>query len=153
MQVELDISGRIEKNEDTVLGMGGALERTLLVQKRQKSFMWNLIEGVESRRGRKRRGRSAQSIRLFAIMCYMQLIACPSNVTSAVIDKDYYGHEGTIKAYILDLMRVHGHDPNRIHISFGAVGKGAAHSVAIAVFRGDKVANVVLSAEDILEFY
>ena len=133
--------------------MGGAVERALLIRKRQKPLMWDLIEGAESRRGRKRRGRSAQSIRLFAIMCYMQLISCPADITSAVIDKDYYGHEGAIKTYILDLMRVHGHDPNRIHISFGAVGKGTAHDVAIGVFRGERLANVELTAEDLFELY
>lgn len=153
MQVELDVSGRMEKNEDTVLGMGGAVSGALLLKKREKVLMWDLIEGAESRRGRKRRGRSAQAIRVFSILCYLHLISCPDGVTSAVIDMDYYGHDGTIKTYILDLMRVHGHDPQRIHISFGAVGKGAAHDVAIGVFRGEREAEVVLSAEDVFGLY
>ena len=50
MQVEIDISGRIEKNEDTVIGMGGAVKQALRIRKRHKPYMWNLIEGKEKNR-------------------------------------------------------------------------------------------------------
>ncbi len=67
-----------------------------------------------------------------------------------VIDREYLGHEATIKGMIIQLL-----NKNRRSIPdirFDCIGKSSkAHKVALDVFRGEREADLVVTAKDVLK--
>lgn len=67
-----------------------------------------------------------------------------------LIDKEYPGHEGTIKGIVIQLFRKD--NKKEPHISFGNVGKTSlVHKTALAAFRGELKPHIVVKATEILE--
>jgi len=85
--------------------------------------------------------------KVFAALIYFLL--ADEIVDSVVIDREYTGHEVTIKNIIIQLLNKNGKSVPDIR--FGYVGKSSgAHKAALNVFRGDKEADMVVTAKEML---
>ena len=68
------------------------------------------------------------------------------------IDKEYIGHEGVIKDVLRGLFQKYSKDMPIVH--FDHIGKKSkAHQVAIKVFRGERKADIIIKAKDLLELF
>lgn len=72
------------------------------------------------------------------------------NEKNVIIDREYPGHEATIKNLLLLLFnKINKSAPN---IMFAEIGKKSiAHKTAIAVFRKEKKADIIIKADDIIK--
>jgi len=85
--------------------------------------------------------------KIFAALIYFLL--ADEMINSVVIDKEYLGHEATIKGIVIQLLNKNG--KNVPDIQFDYIGKSSqAHKAALDIFRGDKEADFVVTAKDVL---
>lgn len=85
--------------------------------------------------------------KIFAALIYFLL--ADEKVDSVVIDREYFGHEAIIKGMIIQLLIKNGKSVPEIQ--FGYVGKSSrVHKAALDVFRGEREADLVLTAKDVL---
>jgi hypothetical protein len=159
MKVDIDISPKFEKNKDTYLGMGGAIEDCIRLSKREYQMLFQLTAEREAKRGRRKKsgGRSLklQRIRVYSIMCFLLIEPHAPLLTHIDIDRDYYGHAEEIKRDVKNLLIKTGFSFDRVNLNAGAIaGKGEAHEVAnrCRKNKGNLKARAV-SAEDIFIHY
>ena len=152
MKVDIDISQKIEENKSSYLGMGGAYQASLVLQKREKQLLFKLTQQKEDKRRRKRRSKIRQIVRIYAILCFLLIKDMPRNITVVLVDRDYYGHSDEILGHLKNLMRNEGLDPYRIDFEFGDASKGAAHEIAKDARLGLRQ-SLEASAEEIMSYY
>jgi hypothetical protein len=71
------------------------------------------------------------------------------NIDSVIIDREYSGYEAIIKGMTIQLLKKNR--KNVPEIQFDCIGKSSpAHKVALDVFRGDKEADLIVTAKDVL---
>ena len=86
--------------------------------------------------------------KVFAALVYCLL--ADEKIDSVVIDREYLGHEATIKSMIIQLLSKNG--KNIPDIRFDYIGKlSQAHKTALDVFRGEREADVVVTAKEVLK--
>lgn len=86
--------------------------------------------------------------KIFATLIFMLLSGFRSR-DSIVIDQEYPGHEESIKGMLINLFRKQERTVPEIH--FDHIGKSSrAHKVALEVFRGNREADLLVSATDVL---
>jgi hypothetical protein len=145
MPYEVDQSGKMESKGDTVLGLANAttyavrvpaLEKTIAAEAMKRRFTWLK--------------RNAIYMRLFTAALYYLLrdIRVGETVT---IDREYTGHEASIKSMLLNWLRQDKPDISSDDIRIRAVGKiSRSHKLALAVYQGKTKANRIVKADDLL---
>ncbi len=143
--VEVDQSGKVEyTREDTVLAFANGITRTVLIPatvKRDCVTMFRLM-------GQKG---SVFYLQLFAIALFFLLKEHGAQLSNIIIDEEYYGREGDIKRYLLNLFHRAGTAVSARQIHFGYVGKAStAHALAKATLRGKKKPDKILTVAEIM---
>mgnify|MGYP006932787232 FL=1 len=145
MQIEIDQSGKIGKtNEDTVLAFSNGTQSAILIPRHVKQACLRTL---------RRQGYEPNTIyiRLFVAGLYHLLCQHMATIDLAIIDIEYPGHNETIRRYLLNLLRRDGPEIRKERITFAYVGKDSpAHAVALATFRRQRLAERVLTAEQLL---
>ena len=148
MNVELDISGRVDDNKQSVLGMGGDITRSVWISAKEKRNAEHLL--FEKRK--KRKSIKLIRVRIFATLVFLLIKDDTTRLNSITIDLDYYGHDNNIRTDILTLCRKHNIPIHKYQIRFAMVGKKSpSHKEAYAVFTGKKKPTFRVTGLDILE--
>lgn len=145
MRIAIDQSGKIERTQsNTALAFSNAKEFAALilaVEKRECLKYW------------RRRGKSAKSLyqRLFAAALFLLLKDHLSQISSIEIDPEYPGRETEIRAWLLQHIREIAPQFPAERIVFRRIGKQSrAHQKALAVFRGQEIANRKIRARELI---
>ncbi len=143
--VEVDQSGKVEDTkEDTVLAFANGITRTVLIPATVKRDCVTLFH-LMGQKGK------VFYLQLFAIALFFLLKEHGAHLSNIIIDEEYYGREGDIKRYLLNLLNRAGTPVTGTQIHFGYVGKAsAAHDVAIATLRGKKKPDKILTLAELL---
>jgi len=145
MHIEVDQSGKIGKtNEDTVLAFSNDEDFAILIPRKVKQECLRVLRS---------QGLSPEAIylRLFVIGLYFLLRQHITKAEWILIDTEYLGKDKQIKERLYNLLRRSGVIPYKQQITFGFIGKESrAHSTAIATFRRERKADIILTAADLL---
>ena len=143
--VEVDQSGKVEDTkEDTVLAFANGITRTVLIPATVKRDCVTLFR-LMGQKG------SVFYLQLFAIALFFLLKEHGPLFSKIIIDEEYYGREGDIKRYLLNLLDKHGIYVRQSRILFGYVGKAStAHAVAIDTLRGKEKPDKILTFAEIM---
>ena len=86
--------------------------------------------------------------KIFAALVYFLLM--DEKVNAVVIDREYMGHEATIKGVVVQLLMKNR--KNIPDIQFDYIGKSSdAHKAALDVYRGVREADLVVGAREVLK--
>lgn len=99
------------------------------------------------------RGKSLKQIVIacFAAGIYLVMRECGSPDRRVVVDREYEGHERTIRAMIIRHFQKGDAQIKPEVIAFGTVGKSsAAHQLAWQIYRGRKKADRVINRGELL---
>lgn len=153
---EIDISGRPEVvDKPTVLAAGGKLFNfAVILQANQKGLLKELITIEEANRKRKKKRSDAEiDLRIFTVLLYCIISNCPAEVDLIVIDRDYDKRSmGKAKKWAVSLAKTQG-TFKPVTLIIGKAGKGDAHDVALTTFRGERKAELVITAEEAFDLY
>ncbi|MBU1662400.1 MAG: hypothetical protein KKD28_13115 [Chloroflexi bacterium] len=145
MSYQIDQSNKIESTGDTALALSNSREYTIRIPAREKR------EAIRALRPHPRgRRRVRVHLRLFAVALYYLVRELPPG-ERVVIDKEYTGHEKSIKNMLLALLWRDNPDYDAENITFGYVGKKSpAYKKALAIYRGIARADRIITARDLL---
>lgn len=148
MRVEVDQSGRIdETNKPTVLALANGTKFSIRLSGRAK----RAILAELRRRRKKRPEQETLYILVFATLVYLLLKEHIGKLSAVVIDTEFTGHEGDIKAQVINLFLRHGREVHKDVFQFSQIGKKSpAHGLAISVFRGKVKPDQEITAKDVL---
>ena len=145
LKVEVDQSGKFETSHQTVLAYANGPSYAILIPTRVK----RAVIGQLRSRGF---SRSRAAIRIFAASVWLLLRDVIGDVSRVMIDAEYPGHEAQIKSDVLEIAKLKKRpiDPNVIE--FGLIGKkSGAHQRAIGVYRGERLADRLITIGDLLD--
>ena len=132
MDIDVDQSGKIEDVPDTVLAMANGISRSIVLRSRVKrqAFAELRASGIT---------RKPATLKIFASSLCLLLEPVVEENLWVTIDKEYPGHEATIKAMILRYFRSSGTWVHSQQIRFGLVSRHSpAHHLAADVYHGDR---------------
>ncbi len=129
---------------DTVLAFSNGITRSIRIPAQAKRICLKVLR-------RTRQGGKAIYMRMFAAALFMLLGPRAQQIGRVVIDIEYEGREAEIKARLIRLAYRHNVQLAPRQITFRAIGKSSpAHHAALAVFRGETPADLVVRASDLL---
>jgi len=141
MQVEVDQSGKVEDtNQLTVVAAADGKSKSLVITAVEKQKL--LVAARELDRPRK-----TYVYKIFAALIF--LLVKNENITSLHIDREYPGHDGTIKNVLHTLLDQAGWSTPRVSFTL-VTKKSPAHKIAVEVFRGNEEPDMIVTAEDAL---
>lgn len=144
MICKIDQSGKIEKsNRVTVVACANGEIKSLQISavEKQKLIQIMRIESYPKR---------TYVYKIFATLIFI-LLSDSDQVSEIIIDREYVGQEPTIKNFIIQLYNKSNKKVPEIR--FGTVDKKSmAHKTAISVFRGERKPDVIVKAEQVLNF-
>jgi hypothetical protein len=143
--VEVDQSGKVEDTkEDTVLAFANGITRTVLIPATVKRDCVTLFR-LMGQKGK------VFYLQLYAIALFFLLKEHGTQLSNIIIDEEYYGREGDIKRYLLNLFTRAGTAVTARQIHFGYVGKAStAHDVAVKTLRGKRRPDKTLTFAEIM---
>lgn len=145
MPYHIDQSGKMESAGDTALALSNDREFTISIPASVKRAAISELRWHP--RGRRRQ---RVYLRLFAVGLYYLIKELPAG-TVVIIDREYTGHEKTVKALLLTLLWRINRGFGADDITFDQIGKqSSAHKKALAVYRGEARAHRTLTARDLL---
>ena len=142
MKIEIDMSGKIEQTQlDTVIGLSNNIQFSVILSKRAKRSLQLLF--------RKQNKIATFPYFIFAV-CTAILLALANPKHRITIDREYEGHEGLIKSWIMVCMgKLHRKVP---YIVFEHIGKSSpAHKLCSDVVSKKKKATKIIKVEDLIE--
>jgi hypothetical protein len=143
--VEVDQSGKLEAPHDTILAYSNDHCYAILITARVK----RTVIGQLRARGL---SRSRAAIRAFAAALWLLLRDEIADMMRVTIDPEYVGHEASIKAELIQLTVDAGLEIDPYVIQFNRIGKkSGAHKQAIAIYRGERLADRVIAINDLLD--
>ena len=142
MTYEIDQSGKVEDtNKLTVVAYANGKIKSVKIGSVEKQKLLAAMRTLDH-------PKHNYVYKIFAALIYFLL--ADESVDSVMIDREYMGHEITIKGFLVYLLNKNGR--NIPFIAFGHVGKSSpAHKAAVDVFRGKKEADLVVNAREILK--
>jgi hypothetical protein len=145
MHIEIDQSGKIENTQvPTVLAFSNHTAYTIFISAGLKRTCVHFL------RSRYRQPTSLY-FRIFAAGLFLLLEEWANQLDAVLIDTEYQGKEGMIKALLLSHLEHQRPDISDLPIRFGYVGKRSpVHHVAIATFRGQRPPDRVIGEEELL---
>lgn len=143
--VEVDQSGRFEDTRvDTVLALANGIRYAIRIPAQIKRTCLKVLR----QRGKKG---AALYLSLFSAALLLLLRPWGQQLGIVTIDIEYEGHEAEIKARLLRLAWRHGLRLSSGQLTFRLIGKQSrAHQTALGVFRGQRLADVTIKAQDLL---
>jgi hypothetical protein len=146
--VEVDQSGRIEEtNRDTVLAFSDGIQFSVLIPSRVKQDCLRALrlQGIKG---------NLFYIQFFAIGLFYLLRGHIEKIDRVTIDREYLGHEGQIKDYLINCLFRSGLMIDSYKIEFSHIGEHPpVHTLAISTFRKAEKPNLVLSSQDIMKMF
>lgn len=146
MIIYIDQSGKVEyTSQDTVLAFSNGKSKSVL------------IKAVEKRKVQKafrEAGKPKMFVyKTFAALLYMLIEKEDLSILGMQIDREYWGKETIIKDHFLRIIKKqHKVHLNVSRVSFSLVGRfRVCHKLAIAVLRGNKVPDRIITASEILD--
>lgn len=143
VKFQVDQSGKIEQtNINTVIALSNTKNFSIILKKKDK----RILEKTFKKMGK------AKSYPYIVFAALVAVLLKSASIRSKVIiDKEYTGHENTIRERILHFLRVLGVQ-NDIPVEFGHVGKQSkAHDLAAKVGSKKIKPDRVVSLDEILE--
>lgn len=143
MTYQIDQSGKIEQtNIDTILALTNGRQFTVLLKKKDKRILEKTFKKIGK----------IQSYPFVVFAALLAMLIKLSRVTNAItIDREYTGHENTIRERVLYFLHNLGIE-YEIIIGFGHVGKlSKAHDVAAKVGSKKLKPNKVVNLNEVLE--
>lgn len=142
-KVQIDQSGKVEQtNINTVLALTNGKRRSIVLKKKDKRILEKIFAKMK-------KSKSYPYI-VFAVLLAI-LIKLTDVKTKVTVDREYMGHENTIRERVLYFMHILG-VKHEIAIDFGHVGKlSAAHDFAAKVGSGKVKPDKVVRLEEILK--
>lgn len=144
MKIEVDQSGKIESNKDTVIAFSDGERCSVKIERKLKRELFQDY---------RKTNKFGFVLRLFAIALFYLLKDRLKNKDSIIIDDEYPKHERLVKDYLLKLIKSADSkfDKNKIKIS--RIGKNSeAHILAYNTFIGNKKPDKIISKEEILKY-
>lgn len=146
MQIEIDQSNKIEQtNRDTIIAYANSRQKSLRISVKTKREIQKLF----------RKGKKPQMFRYktFALLIYLLIKNDLKTINAIIIDQEYIGWEDLIKNYLVQFIKKDGKFFPKNNIHFNLIGKNSnAHKRAIAVFRDNQKADIVIRIEDVLPY-
>ncbi|MFH0857033.1 MAG: hypothetical protein V1860_03995 [bacterium] len=140
--IEIDQSGKVEDtNKLTVVAFSNGKIKSLQISAREKQKLVKAMRGIDH----------PKQVFIFKIFaCLIFLLINSEKEEYITIDKEYPGHEAIIKGMILSLFyKIKNKAPD---IMFAEIGKKSmAHKTAIAIFRKERKADIIIRADDIIK--
>lgn len=153
MKVEIDISQKLEENNDTYIAIGGAFEFAIKLPKKEKASLNKLTQQKENKRRKKARSKKRQRIKVYGILCYLLIMQMPKGITHVLVDRDYFGHAEEILAVIITLAQKNKTVIDHLDIHFGDASKGSAHLIANATRLEERKLDLIVTAKEIMQYY
>ncbi len=147
MRIEVDQSGKIEQTAvNTVLAFSDGGQRTLLIPAQVKRQALAYLRGRE-------KSRRSSVLLVFSAALFLLLREIAEQITLVIIiDREYEGHEATIRGRLLQLLREAGLQVHADAIAFGLVGKKSeAHYLAWRVNKGEISPDHQVTLSELLE--
>ncbi len=143
--IEVDQSIKIgDTRGPTVLALANDVERSLLIPAPVKRACIRALRG-------RWRSNTVLYCRLFAAALFLLLREHLARASRIVVDVEYPGHERDIKSDLLLFGRRAGLDLDPDSVHFAPIGKcSPAHRVAIETLRGTRAADLIVTAEELL---
>ena len=146
MRIEVDQSGKIEQTAvNTVLAFSDGEQRTLLIPAQVKRQALVYLRGRE-------KSRKSSVLLVFSAALFLLLKEIAEQITLVIIDREYEGHEATIRGRLLQLLREADLQVRADAIAFGSVGrKSEAHYLAWRVHKGEISPDHQVTLSELLE--
>ncbi len=144
-EVEIDQSGKVERTQtDTVLALADGQAYAIRIPATVK-------RAALARLRQKGKSATVSYLRLFAAGLYLLVAGRLSSLERMVIDTEYTGQDANIRGMLLRLVRRAEADYPAERIVFRQVGKDSpAHALALAVHRGARQADRVVTEADLI---
>lgn len=144
MKYQIDQSGKIEDTKRlTIVAFANGKTRTLKISGREKQRLIKTMRALDY-------PKKTFIFKAFAGLVFLLLKG--QRVEAVIIDKEYPGHEGTIKGILIQLFDKAKKKPPEIE--FAKIGKESpAHKVAIETFRGKRKPDLVVKAKEVLNLF
>ncbi|MFQ5854083.1 MAG: hypothetical protein ACE5LU_00355 [Anaerolineae bacterium] len=143
--VEVDQSGKIgDTKMATALALANGMEWAILIPAAEKRVCIQRLRGEGY-------GERMYYL-LFATALFLLLRDCIEELILVIIDEEYRGKETMILGHLLNLFRRSGRRVKAEQFAFRRITKKSpAHRVALETLRGDRRADRVITAEELLE--
>ena len=147
MQVEIDMSGRIEETtRPTALALANGLAASIRITAREKRKVLRTL-----RHSKPQWSRTLINVYVFSVVLCLLLREHIEKLDLAIIDPEYPGYESVIKNRVLTLCWRQGLTVHKDQITFGRVGKKSpAHDLAIKVYQRKVPPDQRITAKDVL---
>jgi hypothetical protein len=146
--VEVDQSGKVEDTKlDTVLAFSDGIQFTVLIPATVKRDCLRAlrVQGITA---------NLFYIQLFAIGLFYLLRNHTESIDRVMIDREYPGHEGQIKDYLVNCLFRVGIPIDTYKIHFGSIGEHPpVHVLALSTLRGKEKPNLILSVKDLMGMF
>jgi len=142
MRYQIDQSGKVEDTRKlTIVAFANGKVKSLKISAVEKRKLVKAMRELDY-------PKKTFIYKIFAGLIF--LLIRDEQAQELVIDKEYPGHEDTIKNVLLHLFRKENKDaPN---ITFGLIGKkSAAHEAALAVFQNRVRPTIEADASDVIQ--
>lgn len=147
MQVEIDMSGRIEETtKTTVLAFANGSSFCISISSDAKRQVIQIL-----RENKPKWSETQIHFRFFATLLFLLLKDHLKSLELVLIDPEYTGYERDIKEWVMMLFRKEEVTIYQDQLGFQHVGKKSpAHHRAIDVFRGKQPADGEIGVEEVL---
>jgi len=143
--VELDQSGRTEKlNQPSALAFANGIQGSILIPAKEKRLIYATLKA-------RRDQFTNRDLRVFAAAVFLLIKDHCHAITTLTIDREWTGHEATIKGLVLGYVRkIVPRFPTE-GIAFDSIGRrSGAHALAYRVYKQKTPPDRVVTATDIL---
>ena len=146
MHIEVDQSGKIEQTAvNTVLAFSDGEQCALLIPAKVKRQALAYLRDRE-------KSRRSSILLVFSAALFLLLKEIAEQITLVIIDREYEGHEATIRGRLLQLLREADLQVHADAIAFGSVGrKSEAHYLAWRVHKGEISPDHQVTLSELLE--
>lgn len=143
--VELDQSGRTEKlNQPSAFAFANGIQGTILIPAKEKRFVYQTLKA-------RRNQFTNRDVRIFAACVFLLIKDHCRTITTLIIDREWTGHEATIKGLVLEYVRKIVPSFPTEGIAFDSIGRrSTAHALAYGVYKQKRPPDRVVTASDIL---
>lgn len=144
MKVYIDQSGKVENTSKlTVIAYANGKIWSLKISAVEKRRLLAAMKELD-------KGSATYIYKAFSALIF--LLIKGQRISEAVIDKEYPGHEGTIKNVLKNLFKKNG--LLFPEVSFAEITKkNPAHGAAISVYRGKVRPDLIVKAVDVLGLF
>lgn len=144
MIYQIDQSGKVEDTKKlTIVAFANGRIKSLKISAREKRKLVKAMRILDF-------PKKTFIYKIFAGLVFLLLKG--EKIEEAVIDKEYPGHEATIKNIIVQLFRKTKRKPPEI--SFATISKQSnAHKAALEVFRGKRKADIAVQSKEVLKLF